>query len=234
MIEIVAIFFIAILLRSIFGFGDALIAMPLLSLVLGIKVAAPLFALCALSAAFTLMVTNWHNIDFKPALQLFFSTLFGIPLGVLLIQIMPEKFVLIGLGLFLITLGSSQLLSIKLPKPDETIWVYCFGFVAGILGSAYNVNGAAIVSYATLCQWAPEKTRATLQGYFFPAGLMIVASHALSGLLTLEVLRLYIWVIPAILIATVLGNKIQQRMSTQRFERLLFVLLIILGFRLLV
>ncbi|MGA1408247.1 MAG: sulfite exporter TauE/SafE family protein [Prochlorotrichaceae cyanobacterium] len=234
MIEILAIFFTAILLRSIFGFGDALIAMPLLSLVLGIKVAVPLFAICALSTALTLMVTNWHTIDFKSVRKLFLGTLFGIPLGVFLIQILPEKLVLIGLGLFLIIFGLSQLLKVKLPKPERSFWAYGFGFVAGILGSAYNVNGPPIITYSTLCRWSPERTRATLQGYFFPSGLMIVASHWFSGLLTLEVLRLYCWVIPVILLATFLGNKIQRRMSSQRFEALLFLMLIALGVRLLV
>lgn len=234
MFEIIVIFFSATCLRAIFGFGDALIAMPLLSLVLGIKVAAPLFALCALSAALTLVVTNWNEIEFSSALQLFLGTLFGIPLGVFLIQEVPEKFVLSGLGLFLIVFGLLQLLHLELPKPDGKGWAYGFGFIAGILGSAYNVNGPPIVTYAALCRWSPEKTRATLQGYFFPAGLMIVISHAFSGLITLEVLQLYIVVMPAILFATFLGDKIQQKMSSQRFETLLFLLLIVLGCRLLV
>ncbi|MEM8640299.1 MAG: sulfite exporter TauE/SafE family protein [Cyanobacteria bacterium P01_G01_bin.54] len=234
MLELLIIFFGATLLRAIFGFGDALVAMPLLSLVLGIKVAAPLFALCASSSALTMVLTNWNKIDFGATRQLLLATLVGIPLGIVLIQFMPERWVLIGLGLFLISFGLSQLFQVKLPKPNGSPWAYGFGFIAGLLGSAYNVNGPPVVTYAALCQWSPDKTRATLQGYFFPAGLMIVASHALSGLLTVEVVRLYLWALPAILLATFVGGRVQKAMSSQRFKMLLFVLLIILGFRLLV
>ena len=37
------IIFVAFLVRATFGFGDALVAMPLLTILVGIRLAAPLF-----------------------------------------------------------------------------------------------------------------------------------------------------------------------------------------------
>ena len=43
---------------------------------------------------------------------------------------------------------------------------YLFGFVAGVLGAAYNTSGVVITIYATLRDWSPDRFRSTLQSYF--------------------------------------------------------------------
>src|ERR1700739_3270567 len=62
---------------------------------------------------------------------------------------------------------------------DRLGWV--FGFVAGILGGAYGVNGPPLVIYGSLRRWSPEHFRATLQGYFFPASLLGMCGYWLGG-----------------------------------------------------
>jgi len=52
MIIIVFVMFLSALIRATFGFGNALVAMPLLALVLDLKSAAPLVALFATVLAF--------------------------------------------------------------------------------------------------------------------------------------------------------------------------------------
>ena len=234
MLETIAIFFCATLLRAIFGFGDALVAMPLLTLTLGIKTATPLFALIATSSSLSILASTWKQIDFTAARQLFISSLFGIPLGLLLVKIAPESLVMKGLGIFLIGFATFQWVGKQLPPIKSNWWGYAFGFVAGILGSAYNTNGPPIITYATLRQWPSESFRSNLQGYFFPAGLAIVASHGISGLWTARVGLLYLAVLPAVLVATVIGSRIHQSLSQKKFERLLYGLLIVLGVALIV
>ncbi|WP_017328122.1 sulfite exporter TauE/SafE family protein [Synechococcus sp. PCC 7336] len=232
MLQTLAIFFFATLIRATFGFGDALIAMPLLSLSLGVKMATPLFALVATSSALAIFVSTWSAIDFKAARQLFIASLIGIPIGLLLLKIVPESLVLRILGGFLVLFGLYRLIGAKLPDLKSPLWGYLFGFIAGVLGGAYNTNGPPIITYATLRRWPPEQFRATLQGYFFPTGLAIAASHGLSGLWTLQIFQLYLAALPAVLSATFIGSKIHQKLSPKRFERLLFLLLIVLGVRL--
>jgi uncharacterized membrane protein YfcA len=91
-----------------------------------------------------------------------------------------------------------------------------------------------VVLYGALRRWPPERFRATLQGYFVPAGLLIWIGHALAGLWTRRVLTLYVLALPLLLVTIPLGSRLHRRIPAQRFEQALYVLLIGLGGLLLV
>src|SRR5690606_24056266 len=73
---------------------------------------------------------------------------------------------------------------------DRMAWH--FGFVAGVLGGAYGMNGPPLVVFATLRRWSPARFRATLQGYFLPASAAGLLGYWLAGLWTAQVTRLYL------------------------------------------
>ena len=62
---ILTILFISTLIRSTFGFGDALVAMPLLSLIIDIRLATPLVAVIALGIAFYIFLNSRKEIHFS-------------------------------------------------------------------------------------------------------------------------------------------------------------------------
>ncbi|MCK4801033.1 MAG: sulfite exporter TauE/SafE family protein, partial [Anaerolineales bacterium] len=101
-ILVFVIIFISTLIRSAFGFGNALIAMPLLVLILGIKTATPLVAMIGIVIALVMLLREWRELDFKDAIYLILSTLAGIPLGLFFLSSAPEQIVRIILGLILI------------------------------------------------------------------------------------------------------------------------------------
>ena len=73
-------------IRAVFGFGDALIAMPLLAIVLGLKTATPLVALVSFTIAVVMLFSTWRNLKVGSASRLIISTLVGIPVGILLLK----------------------------------------------------------------------------------------------------------------------------------------------------
>jgi uncharacterized membrane protein YfcA len=107
--------------------------------------------------------------------------------------------------------------------------VYTFGFISGVLGGAYNLNAAPVVIYGVMRRWPPGRFRATLQGYFLPAGVLICASHGFGGLWTQDVLGFYLAAIPVVILAVFLGHRIGVRISGKRFERALYMALIAFG-----
>ncbi len=64
---VLAILFLSTLIRSALGFGDALIAMPLLAMVVGLQVATLLTAMGATTFAITILVRAWKKVDVKAA-----------------------------------------------------------------------------------------------------------------------------------------------------------------------
>jgi hypothetical protein len=53
----------ATLIRSVFGFGDALFAMPLMSLAVGVGVATPVMGLVSVILAAGVLLTSWRHLD---------------------------------------------------------------------------------------------------------------------------------------------------------------------------
>lgn len=231
---ITTIFFIAAFTRANTGFGDALVAMPLLSLVVGVRTAAPLFALVSLVYTAVFLHQTWANIHFRAAGRLILAAACGIPLGLWLVNIAPERLILGLLGLLLILFGLYNLFTPNLPTLRHPQIIYLFGFISGILGGAYNTNGPPIVMYGILSRWSPDEFRATLQAYFLPIGLLTAIGHAAAGMWSLALFQLAAIAIPASLLGLYVGDKLQQLIPPPLFGRLVYLFLVAIGLFLLV
>src|SRR5579872_6329665 len=103
---VLAIVFVATLIRSIFGFGEGLFAVPLLAFCIPLTVAAPLVVLLSITIAAIVVVQDWNKIHLGSASWLVLSTLFGIPLGLLLLTSSHQRVVKGGLGAILIAFAT--------------------------------------------------------------------------------------------------------------------------------
>jgi uncharacterized membrane protein YfcA len=225
----VAVLFAAAFVRSALGFGDALLAMPLLALLVGVRVATPVVAFAASTIGITILLSHWRSVDVRSTWRLVVASLVGIPFGLVLLKFAPEAYVKAMLGALLILYGLYSLLAPELPAVRSDWPAYVFGFVAGVLGGAYNTNGPPVVVYGALRRWPPEHFRATLQGCFLLTGLMILVGHGVAGLWTTEVFRLYLYSLPAILLAIYLGAKLNRRIPRETFSRAVYVFLVVMG-----
>lgn len=162
--------FIATLIRSAFGFGEALVAVPLLAFCIPLEIAAPLAVLVSITIAGIVVVQDWKHIHLHSTGWLVFSTLFGIPLGLLLLTSSHQRIVKGALGIIILGFSIYSLAG-RAPlelKRDNRAWLLACGFCAGVLGGAYGMNGPPLVIYGAMRRWSAQHFRATLQGYFCP------------------------------------------------------------------
>lgn len=232
-IQVVAVFFLATFIRSAFGFGEALVSVPLLALLMPVKTAAPVAVLVSITIAGIVVVQDWHKVHLHSAGRLLLSTLFGIPLGLWMLTTVPEPIVKAVLALVIILFSVYSLLRRKqfVLKDDRLAWG--FGFAAGILGGAYGMNGPPLAIYGALRGWSPQHFRATLQGYFLPASLIGMIGYWLMGLWTPAVTHSYLMALPAVLAAVFLGRIVNQRMKEGAFLLAVYVGLTVIGITLL-
>jgi uncharacterized membrane protein YfcA len=214
---VVVVFFGATLLRSALGFGEALIAVPLLAFVLPVKVAAPVAVLISITVAAVVVAQDWRHVHVRSAVRLVLSTLVGIPLGLLLLRSVPEPIVKGALGVVVAGFALSALRSGGSHELTDDRLAWLFGVGAGVLGGAYGMNGPPLVVYGALRRWSPEHFRATLQGYFLPASVMGMIGYWAAGLWTPSVSRYYLLSLPTSLLAIVLGRVINRRVDARRF-----------------
>lgn len=228
---VVCIVFVATLIRSALGFGEALVAVPLLALRLPIVIAAPLAVLVSVVVAAVVVAQDWRHVELRSATGLIFSSLFGIPLGLLLLARGNEHFVKSILGALIVAFSLYSLTKRTMQRlPDRHFgWLVGCGFLSGVLGGAYGMNGPPLAIYGALRGWSPQHFRATLQGYFLLASIVGLIGYAAMGFWNQSLMRYFLWSLPAIALAIVLGRAINQRMSGPSFFRFVYVGLIAVG-----
>ncbi len=230
-LQVLLIVFVATLIRSAFGFGEALIAVPLLAFTISLKVAAPLAVLISITIAAIVVLQDWKHIHLRSTGWLVLSTLFGIPLGLLLLTSSHQQIVKGVLGGVIITFSIYSLLG-RIPlelKHDSQAWLLACGFCAGVLGGAYGMNGPPLAIYGTMRRWSAQQFRATLQGYFLPASIIGMGGYWVAGLWTPTVTHYYLLSLPVTLAGIFLGRAVNHRLRGAAFLKYIYVGLAVTG-----
>jgi uncharacterized membrane protein YfcA len=228
---VLLIVFFATLIRSAFGFGEALVAVPLLAFFVPLNVAAPLAVLVSITIAGIVVVQDWKNIHLRSAGGLVLSTLFGIPLGLLLLTTTHQRIVKAALGVVIIAFAIYSLIG-RTPlelKRESRAWLFACGFCAGVLGGAYGMNGPPLAVYGAMRRWSAQHFRATLQAYFLPASILGMAGYWLAGLWTPAVTHYYLLSLPGTLLAVFLGRVINRRLHAEAFLKYIYLGLAAIG-----
>jgi uncharacterized membrane protein YfcA len=226
------IILLAALTESVSGFGSALVAMAFLPLLVGIQQAVPLVALVSLILEIVLLLYYRGAINVTAIRRVIFGSLFGIPLGIFWLRGAEERVVLSLLGVVLVSYAAFSLLKLRLPKFARPLWGWVFGFVAGVLGGAYNTSGPPVVVYRQSQDWDPAEFKANLQSFFLVNSALVLLGHALSGNVTPQVWN-YFWIaLPALALGIALGLAVSRFIDPLRFRQIVQRMLIMLGLRL--
>lgn len=238
---VVVVVFIAVLMRATFGFGEAVIGMPLLALLsMNLHTSISLIGLVGLTVAGMTVTSSWGSIDRPTLIWLSIATLLGIPIGLALVKLVPAGVITKTLGAFLVVYSIYSLVRDVIAQKAGSSWLthkgwmLPFGFAAGVLGSAYNMTGVPVVVYGTLRRWNQSRFHGTLQAHFLVAGIFVVMGQALSGLWTANLLLLYGISLPAIIIASLLGMFLHRRIPTEKFKQYVFLIIFACGMLLLI
>ena len=230
-IYVFAVIFLATLIRSTLGFGEALIAVPLLALRLPVAVATPLAVLESVLVAGVIVIQDWRKIEFRSAAWLIGSAVLGIPLGLLLLTQANDHVVRTILGFVILSFSIYSLTAKRRLhlEQDHLTWLLGSGFCSGVLGGAYGMNGPPLAIYGALRRWSPQHFRATLQGYFLPVSLLGLIGYAGVGLWVPAVTRYFLISLPGVLAAVILGRAINHRLRGDGFFRFVYLGLVVIA-----
>jgi uncharacterized membrane protein YfcA len=229
--HVLLVVFFATIIRSTFGFGEALIAVPLLALTIPVGIAAPVAVLLSITVAAIVVAQDWRKIHVSSTGWLLASTIPGIPLGIALLTSVHHHVVKGLLAIVIVAFSGYSLLGKKPPElhGDNRALLLGCGFVAGVLGGAYGMNGPPLVVYGAMRRWSPQHFRATLQGYFLPASVVAMAGYWFAGLWVPAVTHYYLLSLPVAVPAIFLGRVANQRLRGDSFLGYVHVGLVCVG-----
>jgi len=223
------VLFLAGFTNGLSGFGVALLAIPLLAILLDVKTVVPLVALAGLTTHIIVLVQLRHHFDWNKILPLILSAIPGVAVGALFLKHLDRAIILYILGILLIVYSVYSLF-LRIPVRDlKKGWVYPFGFLAGVLGGALSAQGPPVIVYTSMQAWSKDQIKVTLQGFFILSGIIVILFHILNGITTLYVLKLYGTSIPMLFIGTYIGSLFYGRIQEEGYRKLVLIILLVLG-----
>lgn len=208
-----------------------MIAVPLLALFIPLPVATPLAVLLSITVAAIVVAQDWRQIHVRSAAGLILASLVGIPLGLLILTDAHQQAVRAALGLLILLFALYSLLGrnpFRLEQEHRPLLLLT-GFIAGVLGGAYGMNGPPLVIYGAMRRWSPQHFRATLQAYFLPASVLATIGFWKAGLLTSAVTHDYLFSLPAALPAILIGRAVNRRLTPGVYLKYVYVGLALIG-----
>jgi uncharacterized membrane protein YfcA len=216
--------------QGLAGFGSALVAVPLLALVLPMATLVPLMVLLGTLVALLNLLHLHHAVLGVPLGRLLLGYLLGIPAGLSFLTRAPEPLVLGVLGLFLIGFAVLSLAG----RQPRWHWLrerrVLIGALSGALGGAYGTNGPPVILHVSAHpEWGSDRQKAALTLFFLFSGCMTAAAPWGTGLMTGEVLALLLWSLPVLLVSALAGGWLYRRLGEHDYRRVVLVLVLLAG-----
>ncbi len=224
------IFLVAGFTQGISGFGAALVAMPLLTLLIGIKAAVPLIMLNGLIITGFLSLQLKGHVDRRKIMPLLLGSLPGIFVGAWALKRMDAGLLQLAFGAFIVLYAVYSLTSAQ-PRAQRISgrWGYVAGFLAGVISSLFSAGGPPAVIYVSLTDWAKDEIKATLSVFFFVSGVVTAFGHAINGLTTRATLQQLVSTGPMTLCGVLAGVFLYRKIRHRTYIAIMLWLLILMG-----
>ena len=236
LVLIVFAVFLGGIVKGSVGIGMSMFSVPIIAFIL-----PPTKAMMLL--CFPVIFTNFLQMDIKKGvgsfrfLPMFLALFLGLLIGGKLILNLSLNFISISIASVIIIFTSLNFFGINLKnikKANEKILSVIIGFLSGILGGLTTFYAPPIITFLISINLDKEffiRTTATM--YFF-ASIPLYSSMIYHGLGNYyDLIMSLVLVVPAI-IGQFFGSKIRKKLSNEIFQKLILIILIMIGFSLLI
>jgi len=219
----------ALFTRAAIGFGDGIIAIPLLSLMINVSEAVPFLLFISTIMSLIALWKDRAHVQFGSLKRTAVMALIGFPFGILLLGVTDNELVKSILGFTLIALAIWFFSPTKKVQLKAPVWGYVFGLLAGVLGGAYAFRGIVFGIYGSLQGWTPAQFKGTIHSFFLISGIFIPFGYFGAGLVTPRVIGLFFVMLPVALLATLLGSWLSGKLNADMFQKVIWAVLLLLG-----
>lgn len=230
LVLVILVFLCAALVHSVAGFGAGLVAMSLLVMQWPVVEAIGVVSICAFLLNLWMAISLRKDIQWTELRPMVLATVFGVPIGVLMLHSLPEEWIIGGLGAILLAHSLRSLLyKGGTVDPVSGRWGYVAGLCGGMLGGAFNTSGPPVILYATARSWPKDRFRATLQIYFLVTGGLAMTLYVASGVVNGTSVYWAIIAVPTMVAGFALGQLVARRVSPEQFRVMVLIGLGVMG-----
>lgn len=214
-------------MQALSGFGFALMAVPLLSLLIAPKDAVVIASMISLATTGLVSWRGRHSADGPLARRLIVASLCGAPFGLMVISFARAEVLRLILGVVVLTAVAALLRGVRVRESRAHDAV--LGFVSGVLSTSLSTNGPPLVFLLQSRAMAPDRFRATINQVFVVANVVALSLFATAGLVSTGVVEASIAALPAAAVGVQIGTRLRARVSPERFRHVVLALLTLSG-----
>lgn len=229
------IIMVAMGVESIVGYGGGMLALPFLLLFIPVQMATTLISITSMMLAFYVSAKYFKLIRFDVVIIALLFMAIGEPIGMFAFSNMPEKFLKIILGVFIVGSAIKGFYDLKTNKITEDfkgkkVLNRILLISAGVFHGAYGVGGPFIAVYAKGKIKGKGEFRATMATIFAIINIFVqVKNFIIGGVFTVELGKLFIATIPLYLIGIMVGSKLHGKVGICMFNILVNSVLLVAG-----
>ena len=228
-----AAFCFAYTIQAVTGFAGNIFAMPVGTHLLGLHSSVAVLNAMGFFACGLLAVMNIKHVHWRELAKIVLTMLPFVLVGIWLDSVLPLDVLLKIYGLIILLVGAKNLLSKRQRfLPEWALWIVLA--LAGLIQGMFVSGGALLVIYTVQKLQDRQQFRATLSMVWAVLNFIYAGIAVQQGYFTPDVVQVVLMCIPAAVLATLVGNRLQRHLSQERFLKLTYVLLLCIGLVLLV
>jgi uncharacterized protein len=229
------IIWFAYLVYGLTGFGSGLVAVPILAHFMPLQFVVPYILVLNVSASVAMLrkqgfrrQTNWREL--MPLLP--FGVV-GMIIGTFLLLNIPQGWLLLGLGIFILVFGIRNLLGIRGDHLISKLWALPAGLLGGTVGALFSTSGPPYVIYLTHRLRDPSQLRSSFSALIMlESGLRLIVFLFAGLVLQDSMMPALLLAFPLMWFGLYVGNRIHLNVSQHQLLKIIGMLLTASGFSL--
>ena len=214
----IAIVLIAGTIKITLGVGFALIAMPLLLLIMDAHEVIGFIAPLILLQDFIILAQMWRHVPWRNAVILAVSATVIAPFAAVLQTVLNPETLQMTISITIIVAGITLLSGVKFAIKNETRALVIAGGVSGALFPLAGIAGPPVALFLVNQRWEMSTMRAVLAAFLVVLELVTICIFAFSGVVNQESLLLDATMLPVLVIAVLISNLVLRKIDSKRYR----------------
>ncbi len=220
--------FVAFTLRTITGFGSAMLLSPILSAIIPPKEAVIFIILLENEVNVVYLIREKLNFSLK---EVFIGGIIGVFCGIFIFKKISQEELRMLIGIFVAAFALLLLFGfrIEVPKKFERLFFFALGSFSGAMGVLTSINGPQIVLGLANQGYDSKFIRIFIISYLIVIDFITLMLFCFSGKLHWSIIKLGFFCIPAVLFAYICGKIVEKRTSKASLRKLMLTLSLLAG-----
>ncbi len=217
------------MVQGMAGFGFSLVAVPLLSQVMPLSVVVPMLVVYSIFLNILVVTKVRGPVDKNQLGLLIGFGVIAIPVGIFALKFLDETWLKRGVGILVTTAAVAMYFDYKLPIRRKKMAYAITGLVSGFLNGATSLSGPPVILMLSNEGTEKARFRKSLAVFFLALNCVTVPMFLASGVLSSAVIKEVLKTAPFMLVGTLVGISLGNRMPEALFRKLTLGLIVLMG-----